>query len=64
KYSYISNSYQESLKFIDTRFFTASVDEETNPRTVLQCSPGILLFFYSDKVPTRLFVVLMVFTVQ
>ncbi|MDE6906083.1 MAG: hypothetical protein K2P76_14330, partial [Lachnospiraceae bacterium] len=26
KYSYISNSYQESLKFIDTRFFTASMN--------------------------------------
>ena len=24
KNSYISNSYQESLNFIDTRFFTAS----------------------------------------
>ena len=25
KCSYISNSYQESLKFIDTGFFTASI---------------------------------------
>ncbi len=32
----------------------------TNPSTVREYSWGILLFFYSGKAPTRLFVVLMV----
>ena len=32
----------------------------TNPRIVLQHSSGILLFFYSGKVPTRLVVALVV----
>ena len=35
-------------------------DKETNPRTVVAYSPGILLYFYSGKAPTRLFVVLAV----
>ena len=30
---------------------------KTNPRTVRQYGSGILLFFYSGKAPTRLFVV-------
>jgi len=33
--------------------------KETNPQTVMAYSLGILLFFYSGKAPTRLFVVLM-----
>ncbi len=36
------------------------LDKRTNPQTVLQYSLGILLFFYSDKVPTRLFVAFVV----
>ena len=36
------------------------VDKETNPQTVWQYSLRILLFFYSGKTPTRLFVVLLV----
>ncbi len=31
-------------------------EQRTNPRTVLHHSSGILLFFYSGKAPTRLFV--------
>ena len=33
---------------------------KTNPRTVVAYSPGVLLFFYRGKAPTRLFVVLIV----
>ena len=36
------------------------LDKRTNPQTVLQYSLGILLFFYSGKVPTRLFVAFVV----
>ena len=34
--------------------------QRTNPQTVLQHSLGILLFFYTGKAPSRLFVVLIV----
>ena len=38
--------------------------KETNPLTVFQHSLGILLFFYTGKAPSRLFVVLMVIAVK
>ena len=40
------------------------MDEETNPRTVVAYSPGILLAFYSGKAPTRLIVVLFVLAIK
>ena len=43
---------------------TVPCERRMNPQTVVAYSLGILLFFYSGKAPTRLFVVLMVFTVQ
>lgn len=36
--------------------------QKTNPRTVLQRSLGIRLFFYGGKAPTRLFVALVLFS--
>ena len=39
---------------------TSPCGQEANPQTVLQHSLGILLFFYSGKVPTRLVVALIV----
>ena len=48
---YNANRQKEMQKF--------HVNKEQNPRTVLQHSSGILLYFYGGKAPTRLFVVLM-----
>ncbi len=39
---------------------TVPCERRTNPQTVVAYSLGILLFFYSGKAPTRLFVVLSV----
>ena len=39
---------------------TSPCGQEMNPQTVLQHSLGILPFFYSGKVPTRLVVALIV----
>ena len=39
---------------------TSPCGQKVNPQTVLQHSLGILLFFYSGKVPTRLVVALIV----
>ncbi len=36
------------------------VDEGMNPQTVLQYSLGILLYFYTGKAPSRLFVALVI----
>ena len=36
------------------------VDERMNPQTVLQYSLGILLYFYTGKAPSRLFVALVI----
>ena len=33
--------------------------QETNPRTVLPYCSGILLFFYTGKAPSRLFIIFM-----
>lgn len=49
---YNANRQKEMQKF--------HVNKERNPRTVLQHSSGILLYFYSGKAPTRLFVALVV----
>jgi hypothetical protein len=38
----------------------SNADKRMNPTTVLQYSRGILLFFYSGKAPTRLFVALII----
>ncbi len=46
-----------------TREEASRYRQPKNPRTMCQHSPGILLFFYSGKAPTRLFVV-PVFTVK
>ncbi len=39
---------------------TSPCGQRINPQAVVEYSLGIILFFYSGKVPTRLFVVLMV----